>query len=62
MRKLSGEPGKEGGRQLPVFDKEWRRGFDEGHGKRIAWWVKENEMAEKEREREKVNSVDKADG
>lgn len=40
-----------GGRQLPKFEKEWRRQFDEAHLKRIAFWQRENARARKENHR-----------
>ncbi|CAG8977363.1 hypothetical protein HYALB_00009064 [Hymenoscyphus albidus] len=44
IREMAGEPdGK--GRKLPVWEKQWREGFDAAHLVRIAMWKRGNERA-----------------
>jgi hypothetical protein len=61
VRKMAGEPTDGKGRQLPVFEKWWREGFDRAHLSRIAMWKRGNEEARERIAREKGGEGGKGD-
>jgi hypothetical protein len=51
---VQGEDGKNIGRRLPKWEKQWREEFDAAHLKRIDMWKRNNAQAEAEIELKKA--------